>query len=66
VPRYVLVTTDGSHFPDLIEEKVSRPGCYQWFRAFSKGGWSGEVRHVKTIAEADYQKWDIIHVKAHF
>lgn len=34
----------------------------QWFRAFNTGNWSGEVRHIKTVAEADLQKWDIIHV----
>lgn len=69
--RYCLVTTTGSHFPDLISEKVSRPGCLdylkiipvnQWFRAFSAGKWEGEVRHIRTIAESDFQNWDLLHV----
>jgi intein/homing endonuclease len=34
----------------------------QWFRTFSQGGWKGEVRHIKTIAEVEFQKWDLVHI----
>lgn len=60
--RYVLVADTGAYFKDLIEEPISRPGCYQWFRAFNVGGDFGTVKHIREMAEADYQKYDIVHV----
>lgn len=60
--KFLLATTDGCYFPDLIKEKVSRPGVYQWARAFNTGKDTGVVKHVKDISDSEYQEYDIVHI----
>lgn len=66
MPKYCLITCDGSHFPDLAKPgEIVRPGCYQWMQAFNSESapkWTGEVRHVKTLAAEDYETFDILHL----
>jgi len=59
--KYIHVTVDGSHFPELITEKVSRPGMYQWSRAFNTGKDTGEIRHINQVAQGDLKNYDIVH-----
>jgi len=59
--KYIHVTSDGCHFPELIAEKVSRPGVYQWARAFNTGKDTGEIRHINTIAPAELKNYDVVH-----
>ncbi len=57
------MTSEGGHFPALIRPEIERPGSYQWFKAFqSYPAWSGEIKHVNEIANADFQKYDIVHM----
>lgn len=56
------MAADGAYFKDLIEEDISRPGCYQWFRAFSTGSDAGCVKHIREMADVDFQRYDIIHI----
>ena len=59
--KYIHITVDGSHFPDLINEKVSRPGMYQWQRAFNTGKDTGVISHINSVAPADLKNYDIVH-----
>lgn len=59
--KYLHLTTDGCYFPDLIKEKVSRPGMYQWARAFNTGKDKGEIKHINDVAQNDVKNYDIIH-----
>jgi len=64
--KYVLLCEDGGWFPELITDKIARSGCYQWYKAFnSVEGWTGEVRHVKSVSYEEMRKFDIIHMNLH-
>ena len=63
--RYVMVTNDGSHFPELVTplDKITRPGSYQWYKAFMADlEWTGEVRHIKTLSHDELRKYDLVHI----
>lgn len=41
---------------------MSRPGVYQWARAFDTGKDSGVVKHIRDIPNSEYKSYDIVHV----
>lgn len=41
---------------------MSRPGVYQWARAFNTGKNTGEIRHINTIAPNDLKNYDFCHM----
>ena len=64
VKHYAYVTVkSGSHFPELITKEVTKPGSYNWWKAFNAyPNWTGEVREVDTLAKEDFENFDIIHL----
>jgi len=64
VKHYCFVTLkEGSHFPELVTNEVTKPGSLNWYKAFnSHPNWTGEVRERGTLAKDDFENFDIIHL----
>jgi len=64
VKHYCFVTAEGgSHFRELVTKEVTKPGSYNWYKAFdSYPNWTGEVRETRSLAHEDFENFDLIHL----
>lgn len=64
VKHYVFVTSKGgSHFPELLDPEVLKPGSGNWYRAFNAySNWTGELRERGSLCKDDFENFDIIHL----
>jgi hypothetical protein len=64
VKHYVFVTIkQGSHFTEMLDPKVHKPGSGNWYRAFNAyPNWTGELREAGSLAKDDFKNFDIIHL----
>jgi glycosyltransferase involved in cell wall biosynthesis len=64
VKHYAFVTfRDGSHFAEMTDPKVNKPGSGNWYRAFNAyPNWTGELRERGSLAKDDFENFDIIHL----
>lgn len=60
--RYCLIVPETSHFTNLITDSPTRPGLYQWYKAFKFTGDEGEIKRLMDIAPNDMDSYSIIHV----
>jgi len=64
VKHYCFVTAKGgSHFPELVTKEVTKPGSFNWYKAFDAyPNWTGEVRERETLSKKDFENFDIVHL----
>jgi len=60
--RYLMVVPETSYFANLITDNPTRPGLYQWYKAFRRTGDEGEVKTMTMLAPNAFDDYNVIHV----
>lgn len=65
MPSFLFVAEEGGWFPELITADInhlSRPGSYQWYKAFASEGWKSNCKHHSSVSLQELEQYDLIHI----